>query len=86
MKQLRALADDPNGWQVTIDSKKDRMKCEQRISERGFQVGRITSIQDVDSITAFRAFGNAENRLKYDKNYERIDSIEWCGANCLYGY
>ena len=86
MKQLRAIADDPEGWQVTIDSKKDRMKCEQRTSERGFNVGRITSIQDFDSITSFRAFGNGENRLKYDKNCERIESIEWCGANFLYGY
>ena len=44
MNELKELAVDPNGWQVTIDSKKDRMKMEQRVSKRGYQTGRITTI------------------------------------------
>ena len=43
-------------------------------------------MQDVDPITCFRAFGNSDNRKKYDKNMEKIESIEWCGSNLLYGY
>ena len=49
-------------------------------------MGRITSIQDVDTITAFRAFGNTDNRKIYDKNVEKAESIEWCGANCAFAY
>ena len=47
---------------------------------------RAKSESDYDPLTTFRAWGNSECRLNYDKNIERIEALDWIGPNLMYGY
>jgi hypothetical protein len=69
MKQLKVmLLDKSADWSMTIDNKKDKLTCEQKISARGFNEVRCSSYSDHDCLTTWRAFMNIDNRYKYDPN------------------
>jgi len=56
------------------------------VSKNGFNVLRAKSESDYDPLTTFRAWGNADCRLIYDKNIESIAALDWIGPNLMYGY
>lgn len=87
MKEFKLLLKDKNkDWYLTIDDKKERLKCEQMVSKNGFSMLRAQSESDYDVNTTFRTWGNTDCRLVYDKNIEKIDSLDYYGPNLLYGY
>ena len=76
MKQLKEmLLDKSENWSTTIDNKKDKLICEQRISEMGFNEVRCSSYSDHDCLTTWRAFMNTDNKYQYDLNVEKINIL-----------
>jgi hypothetical protein len=55
-------------------------------SKNGFSMLRAQSETDYDVLTTFRAWGNTDSRLIYDKNIEKIDALDCYGPNLVYGY
>ena len=87
MKEFKAmLKDKSKEWNVTIEDKKERLKCEQMMSKNGFNMLRAYSESDYDPLTTFRTWGNTDCRLIYDKNMERIETLDSYGPNLIYGY
>ena len=77
MEQLKAqLIDQSPDWKVTIENKKDKMTCEQRVADQGFNVCRVKTYSDYDALTTWRAFTNIENKYKYDPNVEKLEILE----------
>ena len=77
MTQLKdMLLDKSEDWSTTIDNKSDKLTCEQRISEGGFNEVRCSSYSHHDCLTTWRAFMNIDNKYKYDTNVEKIEILE----------
>jgi hypothetical protein len=47
---------------------------------------RAKSESDYDPLTTFRAWGNGDCRIKYDKNIEKVVALDSYGPNLMYGY
>ena len=77
MEELKAgLVDKSAEWSLSIDNKKDKLTCEQKLSKRGFNVCRVKTFSDYDCMTTWRAFMNIDNRYKYDPNVEKMEILE----------
>ena len=87
MRQLKEmLQDKSDGWSMTIDDKNDKMTCEQRILERGFNEVRCSSYSDHDCLTTWRAFMNVDNKYQYDTSVEKFEILRQVGSNLVFGY
>ena len=56
------------------------------ISKRGLNLARMKAESDYDALTTFRGYGNTDCRYKYDKNIEKVETIEYIGCNFAYAY
>ena len=73
---LSILNEDSSKYSVTINDKKSTLFCEQRLSERGYPMVRITVKYNYPVLTAWRANVSGENRPKYDDNVNYIQLVE----------
>jgi len=85
-KEFFKILDDNEGWTTPINNKKTGLVCYHKTSARGMNLIKVKCPSDFDALTTFRAAGNSENRLKYDKNIQMVKPIEQVGANFLIGY
>ena len=62
------LDEDSGNFRVTINNKKTGLLCEQRDSEGGIPMVRISLQYDYPAILAWRVNVSGEARPKYDRN------------------
>lgn len=65
---FQEVLDDNEGWDATFSQKSTGLFVENKVSVRGINQLRVTVPINLPALTAWRAIGNAENRMKYDKN------------------
>jgi hypothetical protein len=80
------LAEDASKFKVTINDKKSGLLCEQRTSENGYPLVRMTIKYDYSCVTMWRASLNGDLRKKYDSNVAEVRCVEQIGTNLLKCY
>jgi hypothetical protein len=83
---IDVLAEDSSNFRVTINNKKKGLLCEQRDSEGGIPMVRISVSYEYPAIVAWRANVSGENRPKYDSNIAEVSLIEQLGTNFMQVY
>ena len=85
--ELRSvLSDDTKDWSLVVDNKKKNLTCEQKESDRGYQMIRVATHSDEDVLSTWRAFVNFEMMYKMDPSTHSIEMVKVFGVNCGYGY